>query len=101
MQRRGGEQPHPGRRNGAHGQLPLGTDVPDIGPEADRQPGGDEDQRHRLHQQLGHAVKARDRPDEEGVQGLEWRQAERGEQRPATEQRQRDGDQRGQQVGEA
>ena len=51
----GGER-HAAAGDGAHGELALGADVPDIGAEADGEADRDHDQRRRLHAELGQAV---------------------------------------------
>ena len=49
-------QRHAAAGQGADQQLALGADVPDVGPEAHRQPHRAEHQRRGLEEQLGDAV---------------------------------------------
>ena len=72
----------------------LGADVPDVGAKADRQAEGDQQQRRRLHRQLGERVGAPHRLDEEDGEAAQRVLAEDQEQARADDDRDRERDQR-------
>ena len=72
---------------GAHGQLTLGTDVPDIGAEPHRQPDGNDHKRTCLNKQFRKSVAVVDRQDEESIERIERVLAHKGKDDPADKQR--------------
>lgn len=78
-----GQQRHVARRDGADHVLPFGTDVPDVGTEADRQPERDDQQRRCLDHQLAQCIAVPDGLVEEHHQALDRVLAEQREQRRA------------------
>ena len=100
----GDEEPAAGRRRRLHrhaareeradDELSFGADVPDVRAKADREAERDQEQRRRLHRQLGERVDALHRLDEEDREAAQRVLAEDEEQARADDDRDRERDQR-------